>query len=70
MDTLSDDDFDKLRPTSIKVTLYAGKEVVDTVTLDAEHGWSYTFYDLAVNNKGAAIEYSVSEVKVDIILLS
>ncbi|MCH4168458.1 MAG: Cna B-type domain-containing protein [Streptococcaceae bacterium] len=53
---------DGIRPTSIKVQLYAdGKESGDPVELNAKNNWTTTFDNLAQKTKGKVIEYTVKE---------
>ncbi|MCD8118589.1 MAG: Cna B-type domain-containing protein [Lachnospiraceae bacterium] len=63
-----DDDTAGLRPTSIKVALYAdGEKQGDSVTLSASSGWSYTWSGLKYYQKGSTSEkitYTVVEEEV------
>lgn len=49
----------KSRPDRIRVGLYLDDTLLDTVTLDAEHQWSYTWKDLEKSDR-----YSVKETAV------
>ncbi|MDO5100439.1 MAG: Cna B-type domain-containing protein, partial [Eubacteriales bacterium] len=61
------DNKDKIRPTSIKVQLYAdGKKVGGEVVLKAADQWTYTWKELPAMKDGKTIKYTVKEVsKVD-----
>ena len=59
------DNQDGKRPDSIDVILYADKEVYETISLNKDNNWSYTFNDLDVYKKGVKIEYKISEVEVN-----
>ena len=53
------------RPEEIEVTLYAGKEAVETVILNEKNEWKHTFTDLpSVDDNDEEIEYTVKEDKV------
>ena len=62
-----EDNIDKKRPSSIKVTLMAkiGNESteyeVETVELNKDNNWSYEFKNLPSKSNGKNIEYSVKE---------
>lgn len=59
------DNQDGKRPENVQVQLYADDQPSgDPVTLNVENDWTYTFNDLAVNNQGAKISYTVKEVNV------
>lgn len=59
------DDQDAIRPDSVVVQLKNGTENVgDSVTLNAGNNWSHTWTKLPKNAGGAAIDYTVDEVKV------
>ena len=54
---------DGIRPGEVKVQLYANdKTLGDEVTLNNDNNWSYTFADLAKNENGQEIVYTVKEV--------
>ena len=56
---------DGLRPTSVKVQLYAdGAAAGDPVELSAANGWKHAWGDLPKLADGKAIEYTVAEVGV------
>jgi choice-of-anchor A domain-containing protein len=56
---------DGLRPDSIGVQLYANDEAQgDPVTLNETNQWSYTWENLAKNEAGEVITYTVQEVKI------
>lgn len=60
------DDRDKLRPGSIKVTLYAdGKATDKTMTLSKAENWTGAFTDLDQYKDGKEIEYTVKETSVE-----
>ena len=62
------DNQDGIRPQSVKVQLYANKEVVvgKELTLSKDNNWTGSFIDLsATDDDGAAISYSVKEVSFD-----
>ena len=54
-------DQDGLRPKSVTVHLMNGDQVVQTKALNAENHWSATFDQLAVNEDGKPITYTVKE---------
>ncbi len=59
-----DDNF-KLRPDSVKITLFANGEKTDKTTEATEaSGWKYSFSDLPLYNDGKKIEYTVEETPV------
>jgi pilin isopeptide linkage protein len=54
-----------VRPGSVSVQLLAGGEAVgDAVTLDGDHGWTYTWENQPVNKAGQPISYTVDETEV------
>ena len=53
---------DKIRPESIVVNLKKGTEIVKTATLNKDNNWSYKFENLAKNENGEEIVYTVEEV--------
>lgn len=58
-------DQDGIRPTTIKVQLYAdGKASGRTVELSENNGWKYTWNDLDKQKDGEDIVYTVDEVEV------
>ena len=63
-----EDDQDGIRPESVSVQLYAGEDAYgDPVTLDEEGEWTYTWTELDKYEDGEEIEYTVEEVKTDVI---
>jgi len=58
------DDRDGLRPEAITVILYADGTPVQTRTVRAEDGWTYTFTGLPRYAGGNEITYTVAEGKV------
>ncbi len=50
----------KLRPGSIKVELYRDSALIDTVSLDADGGWAYTWTDMDKSDGYSVTEESVS----------
>ena len=59
------DNKDSLRPSSVKVQLYAnGAPFGAPVTLNEANSWKHTWSDLDKNGFGAAIKYEVKEVDV------
>ena len=59
------DNKDHLRPSSVKVQLYAnGAPFGAPNTLNEANSWKYTWSDLDKNGFGAAIKYEVKEVDV------
>ena len=62
---VDDSNRDGIRPNYITVKLLAdGKDTGKTLVLNQNNGWTGTFDDLAKNNKGKAIEYTVDEIEV------
>ncbi|GMG65996.1 MAG: Cna B-type domain-containing protein [Tetragenococcus halophilus] len=56
---------DGKRPEGIQVQLYAnGDEAGDPVTLNEENDWTYTWDELAVNDAGEEIDYTLEELNV------
>jgi len=56
---------DGKRPEGIQVQLYAnGDETGDPVTLNEENDWTYTWDELAVNDAGEEIDYTLEELNV------
>ena len=54
---------DGIRPTSVSVQLYAdGEKIDDTVALNTENNWQYTFNDLPEKKDGKLIHYTVKEI--------
>ena len=61
-----DDNRDGVRPESVKIKLVADGKVVDTVKLNEENGWKYSWTKLDVANEDAeVIKYSAMEEEVD-----
>ena len=52
------DNKNKKRPASLKVTLKADGKTVQTVTLNTDNGWSATIKDLPVYRDGEKIKYT------------
>jgi len=62
------DNQDGIRPESVSVQLKAnGTAQGDPVVLDDSKKWAYTWENLAKNNNGQAITYTVEEVETDVI---
>jgi len=59
------DDQDGIRPESVTVTLYAGDEEIETLTLTADNKWSGKFENLPKFADGKEIEYTVEEEEVE-----
>lgn len=58
-------DQDGIRPTTIKVQLYAdGKASGRTVELSENNGWKYTWKDLDKQKDGEDIVYTVDEIEI------
>ena len=58
-------DQDGIRPASVTVQLYANGEALgDAVVLSAANNWSHEWKNLAKNEAGKAINYTVAEVDV------
>ena len=56
-------DQDGKRPESIQVQLYAdGEARGESVVLNAENNWNYSWTGLDINSEGKAVEYTVKEV--------
>lgn len=56
---------DKLRPSSVKVQLYAdGEAYGNPIMLNESENWTYTWTDLDINKSGKKIKYTVGEVNV------
>ena len=55
---------DGIRPDSIKVSIKANGVVKESITLNDENNWTYTFSDLPRYEKGKEIEYSIVEDEV------
>ncbi len=58
------EDYNKQRPMSVKVELYAGEEIIDTVELNNDNGWTYTWEKLPCYKEGSEIKYTVNEEEV------
>ncbi len=56
--------YENSRPKSVTVNLKANGKVKETIVLNEENGWKYTFEDLDVYYKGNKIIYTIEEVKV------
>ena len=59
------DDQDGIRPASITYHLFAGDSEIDSQTVSADDDWSYTWTGLPAYGGGEAIDYTVTEDKVD-----
>lgn len=59
------DNQDGERPDKVTVRLLANGTEVDHKTISAEDGWAFTFDNLAKNENGSAIVYSVTEDAVE-----
>ena len=56
---------DKIRPTSIKVQIYAnGEEYGKAITISGDSDWTYTAVDLPKYKNGKEINYTIKEVEV------
>ncbi len=58
------DDQDGIRPGTVSVNLLADNVVVQTATVTAESGWTYTFGELPKYSAGTEIVYTVEEAAV------
>lgn len=59
------DNKDKIRPTSIKVQIYAdGEEYGNVITISSDTDWTYTAVDLPKYKNGKEIKYTIKEVDV------
>ena len=58
------DNYEGLRPASVTVILKADNEEIASIELNDDNGWTYTWKDLDVYNKGTKIEYVVEENEV------
>jgi LPXTG-motif cell wall-anchored protein len=56
---------DGKRPESIRVNLLANGKIVDTIDVKASDNWKYTFTNLPKNENGQAINYTVTEDRID-----
>ena len=61
------DNQDGKRPESVTVNLLASGDIADTVELNEDNGWKYTWTKLDKYAGGEEIEYTVEEVKTDVI---
>ena len=59
------DDYNKKRPTSVTVTLFADGDEYETVELNEENNWKHTFENLPCYDEGRKIEYTIDENKVE-----
>ena len=59
------ENYEGLRPDSVTINLYANGESVDSVELNEENEWKYTWSVLAYDEDGEAIEYTIDEEKVE-----
>ena len=57
-------DEDEVRPTSVTINLMNGENIVDTVILNDDNNWTYTFI-VDMKSNGTTIEYTVSEEEVE-----
>lgn len=61
-----EDNRDAIRPTEVTAVLLAnGKETGKTLTLTAKDGWKGSFENLAVNEAGKAITYTLKVVDIE-----
>ena len=60
-----ENDYDKIRPTSVVVNVKNGDKIVGTATLSAENEWKYTFENLQAKQNGEKINYVIEEVVPD-----
>lgn len=61
-----EDNRDGVRPTEVTAVLLAnGKAIGKTLTLTAKNGWKGSFENLAVNESGKAISYTLKAVDID-----
>ena len=52
--------------TEVTIKLYAdNKDTGKTITLNEDNNWESSFKDLAKNNKGTAIQYTIEEIQVE-----
>lgn len=58
------DNQDDLRPSSVKVQLYADGQALGEVVTLADPSWQHTWSNLPVNADGQAIVYTVEEIDV------
>lgn len=56
-----DDDNNPQRPDTVTMQLYNGAVAVDTITLSAADGWTYTWADLAADGEWRVIEVDIPE---------
>jgi len=54
-----DEEIIKNRPDSVRVTLFNGKEAVETVVLGDWNDWQYTWEDLASDGDWSVIEVNI-----------
>jgi|GEM_PF-2410260 len=62
---IDNDDSDGFRPQEITVCLLANEEIKETITLNEDNDWQYSFVNLAKYSNGEEITYSIQEVEVD-----
>ena len=58
------DNYDGYRPEYVKVQLQADGEAVETVELNEENDWTYTWEGLDKNKAGEEIVYTVEEIEI------
>lgn len=58
------DNEEGFRPTSVIVHLKKGNEVIESVELDADNEWTYTWTQLQMYENATAINYTVTEDEV------
>ncbi len=56
---------DGIRPASITINLLADGEVIDSVVVNAEAEWKWSFTELPVNKAGEEIKYTITENAVE-----
>jgi pilin isopeptide linkage protein len=61
------DNQDGKRPESVTVNLLVSGDIADTVELNEDNGWKYTWTKLDKYAGGEEIKYTVEEVKTDVI---
>ena len=58
---IDEDDYDKIRPDSVEVELYANGKLIDTKEITSKDNWVYIFNELDMYSNGERIEYTVKE---------
>ena len=62
-----EDDLDEIRPDSVDIKLLTNGEETDSVTLNEDSEWTYTWKKLPYYIDGEEAEYNVEEVETDVI---